>query len=117
MWTDVAPHHQVSLNGSLATRHHGWRILLVRTSAGLFALEDRCPHQEQTMGGGLIHERSIECPWHSVAVDLATGEILNTMGFLGMPPMRVFPVREEAGRILIDLPEGPPPPPPPIADD
>ena len=117
MWKPVTRSESVSPNGTLACRHQGWRVLVVRTTAGLFALEDKCPHQEQTMGGGLVHDGVIECPWHSVAVELATGRITNTMGFLGMPPVRVFPVKEENGSVLVDLPDGPPPPPPPLADD
>ncbi|RCK79073.1 MAG: hypothetical protein OZSIB_0415 [Candidatus Ozemobacter sibiricus] len=117
MWYTITRSDHLPLNGTLALRHHGWRVLLVRTAEGVFALEDKCPHQEQTMGGGLVEGHTISCPWHSVTVDLRTGVILKDMGFLGMPPMRVFQVREENGAILVDLPEGPPPPPPPLADD
>lgn len=91
------------LNHSLVVTVQNQRLILVRTSAGLFALDDRCPHQEQTMADGDIEDRAISCPWHSVKVDLQTGKVTNDMGFRGLRDVPVFPVKEEAGRILVEL--------------
>jgi nitrite reductase/ring-hydroxylating ferredoxin subunit len=110
MWIDVAAAQDVPQPGSKSVRSGNTRILLVRTSGGLFALDDRCPHQEQTLEHGDLGENFIECPWHSVKIELSTGKILFDMGFLRLPDVRTFPVREENGRILVQFPDPKVPP-------
>ena len=105
MWTDLGHSTQLSLNAAICLQAKGRRVLLVRTTSALYAMEDKCPHQEQTFAGGVVHDNSIECPWHSVTIELSSGKILNTMGFLGMPNVRVFPVKEESGKILVEFPD------------
>jgi len=105
MWIDAVASSELPLDVARAVMLGRLRVLLARTPAGLFAVHDQCPHQSQTMAGGILKPRSIECPWHSVEVDLATGAVLNDMGWLNMKPIAVFPVKEEQGRILVDLPE------------
>jgi 3-phenylpropionate/trans-cinnamate dioxygenase ferredoxin subunit len=103
MWHKLAGSADVVMNGMKIVATAQGRILLIRTAKGLFALEDKCPHQEQTMDGGLITDSAVECPWHSVKMELASGKILNDMGFLGMPPMKTFPTKEEDGEIFVDF--------------
>lgn len=100
-WIDVASSTEVPLNGTACVKIGLQKFLLIRSEAGLFALEDKCPHQEQTMAGGLVTPKGIECPWHSVKVELSSGKVLNDMGFVGLPPVKVFPVEEKDGRISV----------------
>ncbi len=51
----------------------GHVLRLVRTSTGLFALEDRCPHQGRSFEGGFCEDGHLVCPWHRFAYDPATG--------------------------------------------
>lgn len=51
----------------------GHVLRLVRTRSGLFALEDRCPHQGRSFEGGWCEEGHLVCPWHRFAFDPATG--------------------------------------------
>ncbi|MBV6404956.1 MAG: Rieske (2Fe-2S) protein [Flavobacteriales bacterium] len=51
----------------------GHTLRLVRTPAGLFALEDRCPHQGRSFEGGWCEDGCLVCPWHRFAYDPATG--------------------------------------------
>jgi nitrite reductase/ring-hydroxylating ferredoxin subunit len=106
MWMPILPSSELPANGMRPVLKDGVKLLLVRTAKGLFALENKCPHQEQTLEGGELHPDAIECPWHSVTIQLSDGKILNDMGWYDLPPVRVFPVREEGGQILVDLPPG-----------
>ncbi len=96
---------EIPSQGSRSVSLGGKRILLIRSSSGLFALEDKCPHQERTLEGGAVKGHSIECPWHSVKIEIATGKVLYDMGFLGLPDVKVFPVHEKDGKIFVDLPQ------------
>ena len=104
MWTFAAHSDALGLNRSLVVTVQHQRLILVRTTAGVFALDDRCPHQEQTFADGDVEEHALCCPWHSVKVDLRNGKVLNDMGFRGLRDVPVFPVKEEAGQILVELP-------------
>ena len=72
MWIEAALSQDIPSNVTKSVMLKNRRILLVRTAVGLFALDDKCPHQEQSMVGGELSERAIECPWHSVKVELAS---------------------------------------------
>lgn len=104
MWTDLSAADALPLNSSRSIAHGNKRILLVRSTTGVYALDDRCPHQERSLEGADIEPTMLSCPFHSVRIDLATGKIVYDMGFVGMPPVKVFPAREDNGRILVDLP-------------
>ncbi len=103
MLIDLAGVEEIPENGSKSYQVGKSRVLIVRTRSGWFALDDRCPHQERTLEGCLVKEKSVECPWHSVEIELGTGKILYAMGFLDLPPVVCFPIREEQGRLLVEV--------------
>jgi len=92
---DVQPMHTVNIKGR--------DILIVRTAEGLFALEDLCPHAEQPLSTGKAEGTLLTCKHHGVQVDLRTGRVVESMGFLGLRPLNVFAVEETGGSIWIDL--------------
>jgi len=81
----------------------GREILIVRTSEGLFAVEDLCPHAEQPLSTGTVDGTLLTCRHHGVQIDLRTGQVVDSMGFLGLQPSNVFAVEETGGSIWIDL--------------
>lgn len=93
------------LDKPLAVRVGGREILLVRTAEGLFALEDLCPHAQQPLSTGKATGSLLTCKHHGVRIDLGTGRVVESMGFLGLQPVERFELREEAGAIWIELPE------------
>jgi len=48
-------------------------ILLVHTSNGITAIDDRCPHMAAPLSLGELDDCLIACPLHSGQFDLATG--------------------------------------------
>ena len=81
----------------------GRDILIVRTEEGLFAIEDLCPHAEQELSTGKVDGTLLTCRHHGVQIDLRSGRVVNSMGFLGLQPSNVFVVEETGGSIWIDL--------------
>ncbi len=87
--------------GTLAVTLEGEAILLVRSPAGLFAIENRCSHARQELAGGRVRGFHIFCPAHGVRFDLRTG---CPSGELTKTPVRTFPVRTEGRDVVVTLP-------------
>jgi nitrite reductase/ring-hydroxylating ferredoxin subunit len=52
----------------------GKKICIARTSAGFFAVSDRCPHNGFSLGKGWCTENNtVVCPLHRYSFDLKTG--------------------------------------------
>jgi 3-phenylpropionate/trans-cinnamate dioxygenase ferredoxin subunit len=87
--------HAVSLQGR--------EILIVRTNGGLYAVENLCPHAQQDLSTGKVDGILLTCRHHGVQIDLRTGRVVESMGFLGLQPLNVFKVEEAEDSIWIDL--------------
>jgi len=77
----------------------GQEIAVFRQRDGkLFATQNRCPHKQGPLSEGIIGAGKVICPLHSHKFDLCSGE--------GPDPkecLRVYPVREEKGDILLGV--------------
>jgi 3-phenylpropionate/trans-cinnamate dioxygenase ferredoxin subunit len=51
-------------------------VLVCRTEAGVFAVENRCSHAEFPLAGGKVSDEAIRCPTHGAKFDLRTGKPL-----------------------------------------
>lgn len=76
------------------------RIAVFNVEGELFAIEDRCSHQEARLSDGFVEGCAVECPLHASLFDLRTGK---PSGPPATVPVRVFPVRVEAGEVVLDL--------------
>jgi nitrite reductase/ring-hydroxylating ferredoxin subunit len=74
----------------------GKKICLVKTAKGLFAIEEKCPHNGFSLANARCTEdgEAIVCPLHRYAFDFKTGRSRNGGGGAA----RVFPIeiREDA---------------------
>lgn len=100
MSIDLAALDELPPTGARAFAVGALNILLCRSSAGVFAIENRCSHAMSPLEGGRVRGPHIFCPLHGVRFDLRTGA---PSGELTRAPVRVWPVRIEAGRVLVDL--------------
>jgi 3-phenylpropionate/trans-cinnamate dioxygenase ferredoxin subunit len=68
----------------------------------LFAIEDRCSHDNGPLAEGDFDEAScrVECPRHGSWFDLRTGEPLNLPAYVSV---ETFPVRVEGGLIKLEV--------------
>jgi nitrite reductase/ring-hydroxylating ferredoxin subunit len=92
-------------------------VVVIRTGdGGLYALADRCIHQGGPLSRGRLltavtGERPgeyrdagttvLKCPWHGFEFDVASGCAL----FDGRRRVRRFAVREDAGRVVLEVGE------------
>ena len=99
-WHDVAPESAVTGSKPLAVLVGGERIALFRVDEVIYATEEMCPHDWASLAEGHTEDGVVECPLHQAPFDVRTGKCLG-------PPadraLKTFPVRVEAGRLLIGV--------------
>lgn len=77
----------------------GRSVLLCRTSAGVFAVENRCTHQLSPLEGGKMRGVHLFCPKHGARFDLRTG----VPNALAKTPIQTFPVSVTDDIVEIEL--------------
>lgn len=77
----------------------GAPICLARIEGRFHAMDNVCPHRQGPLGQGWVEGQAVLCPWHAWAFDVYTGEAAEPEH----AKVRVFPVREENGELLVDL--------------
>jgi 3-phenylpropionate/trans-cinnamate dioxygenase ferredoxin subunit len=78
----------------------GERIVLVRRGEQVFALADRCSHEDAPLHDGIVDGDRIECARHGACFELGTGRALTLPASEGI---WVYPVRVVAGRVEVGL--------------
>ena len=78
----------------------GVDILLCNVGGDIFAIADVCTHDGAPLDQGTLDGACVTCPRHGAVFDVRTGEALALPAFL---PVLTFPVRVEAGNVLVDL--------------
>lgn len=81
----------------------GRRILLANVNGRLCAVDDTCTHEEASLSTGVLKGEFVKCPLHNSRFNVCTGEALEEPA---EENLRVYPVREEDGRVLIGVPAG-----------
>jgi nitrite reductase/ring-hydroxylating ferredoxin subunit len=82
--------------------HADKRIALFRTDSGVFACDNRCPHQGYALVRGDVTDGVLTCAWHNWKFDLGTGVCRH-----GGENIRTYPVRLEAGQVYLDVADPP----------
>lgn len=74
-------------------------VLLAHTSAGIAAIDDRCPHMSAPLSIGELDGCVVACPLHSGRFDLATGDPVQMPTTGGLRPDGTYePVWTPPGR-------------------
>jgi nitrite reductase/ring-hydroxylating ferredoxin subunit len=79
-------------------RHDDKRIALFRTAAGVYAADNRCPHQGYALKDGDIRGDVLTCAWHNWKFRLTDGNCL-----FGGENIRTYPVSVRDGWVYVDL--------------
>lgn len=81
----------------------GRKMCLVKTAQGLFAIEEKCPHNGFSLAQGMCTEDggAIVCPLHRYAFDFKTGRARNGSG----EAARVFPVEIRDDGVYVGVQE------------
>lgn len=102
-WTRVIAGDELKRKKRAVVRAGGKQIAVFDTSDGVFACDNRCPHEgyplrEGTLDGSCI----LTCNWHNWKFDLRTGANL-----YGGDRVRVYPVELRGGDVWLDLTDPP----------
>jgi 3-phenylpropionate/trans-cinnamate dioxygenase ferredoxin subunit len=81
--------HTVCFDGDTA-------ILLCNIDGEIYALEDKCTHQDFELSPGKLEGHEIECVLHGAKFDVRSGQALCAPAYAPVPK---FPVRIENGQI------------------
>lgn len=102
----VARHDEVPAGSATLVVVGGRRICLARTDGGeLFAVDDTCTHEEESLSEGWLDGDCIECPAHNSVFDLRTGEALTLPA---EDPVATHVVTVEGDDIMLTIsPDGP----------
>jgi len=76
-------------------------LAICKVAGKIYAVEDRCSHDDGPLGEGTIDGHEIECPRHGARFDIRSGEVCR------MPadgPINHFAVTVENGFVFVDLP-------------
>ena len=100
------PHHWVRAvavadipdGGAKSFAYLDKRIALFRTPAGVFASDNRCPHQGYALVRGEVKEGVLTCAWHNWKFELGTGTCR-----YGGENIRTYPVEIRDGQVFVDI--------------
>jgi nitrite reductase/ring-hydroxylating ferredoxin subunit len=79
----------------------GVRVVLARVGDAVYACGDVCTHRGGPLGEGKLNGTRLACPWHGWMFDVRTGQCVFPGRGASVPS---YPVRLEAGDILVELP-------------
>jgi 3-phenylpropionate/trans-cinnamate dioxygenase ferredoxin subunit len=75
-------------------------IVLIRWEGELFALEDRCSHQDFPLSEGEVENGRIECVFHGARFDVRTGKAVQLPA---VRPVRSFPVEIRGDEVFVRM--------------
>jgi nitrite reductase/ring-hydroxylating ferredoxin subunit len=89
------------LNKPITVEVGNFIVCMVRTDAGYFAVDDKCPHQGASLSKGHcnIQNNSIVCPWHKYAFSLENGRYFGANG----DAVKTFPVQVRPDGLFIGI--------------
>ena len=99
-WVDVCAVDDIPPRG--ARRIAGVRspIAVFRTGDDqVYALVDRCPHEQGPLSMGIVHDASVTCPLHAMRISLVTGELMGADAGKGCAS--VIKARVISGRVQL----------------
>jgi nitrite reductase/ring-hydroxylating ferredoxin subunit len=116
-WRDIAAVGDIPDGGMKKLDVDEREITLARVGGTFYAFDDRCPHMNAPLHQGRIENGRVICPLHKTQYELATGKrasdpkiplanVLKStsmMAGIRVHDLETYEVREENGRILVNL--------------
>jgi 3-phenylpropionate/trans-cinnamate dioxygenase ferredoxin subunit len=100
-WVRVADPGVCDQDGCLkAVTANGEAIVLARSDGEIFALEDRCSHQDFPLSDGELEDGKLECVFHGARFDVRTGKAVQLPA---TQPVRTFPVEVREDGIYVRI--------------
>jgi len=73
-------------------------VVLANVDGDIYALEDRCSHQDYPLSAGELEDDQLECPFHGARFDVCTGRATQLPA---ISPVRSFQVEVRDGDVFV----------------
>jgi nitrite reductase/ring-hydroxylating ferredoxin subunit len=97
-WVRAAAVDDISEGGAKSFAYLDKRIALFRTPRGVFASDNRCPHQGYALVRGDVRDGVLTCAWHNWKFELGSGICQH-----GGENIRTYPVQVRDGQVFVDI--------------
>ena len=101
-WVRASAVDDIRVGGARSFACLDKRIALFRTPGGVFASDNRCPHQGYALVRGEVKEGVLTCAWHNWKFELGTGTCR-----YGGENIRTYPVEIRDGQVFVDIADPP----------
>ncbi len=101
-WVRAVAVDDIKEGGAKSFAYSDKRIALFRTARGVFATDNRCPHQGYALVRGDVRDGELTCAWHNWKFDLPTGGCR-----FGGENIRSYPVQVRDGQVYLDVADPP----------
>ena len=101
-WVRATAVDDIREGGARSFAHLDKRIALFRTPKGVFASDNRCPHQGYALVRGDVKDGVLTCAWHNWKFELGTGTCR-----YGGENIRTYPVEIRDGQVFVDVADPP----------
>src|SRR3974390_1719275 len=95
----ITDEDKLELNVPYKAKYKDINIVIYKTTKGLFALEDRCSHEEFPLSESTPDDGVIECKKHGSRFDLESGSALTLPAVY---PVKTFKVIVRDGSVFIE---------------
>lgn len=100
-WIDACATDDIDEEDLIRFDHAGASYAIYHSPEGdFFCTAGLCTHEQVHLADGLVMGHLIECPKHNGQFDYRTGEAKRTPACINL---KTFPVKVEAGRVLIGV--------------
>ena len=99
-WTRVASAEDVPPEELTAVSTERGPVVLAKVGGEIYALEDRCSHQDYPLSAGELEDGEVECIFHGARFDPCTGRATRLPA---VAPVRTFDVEVRDGGVYLRL--------------
>lgn len=96
----ILPCDQLGVGERLFIEIDNQPIVLLNIEGEIFAIADKCSHDDGPLGDGEINDHIIKCPRHGATFDIKTGKVLSLPAIIDI---QAFPVKIIDGEINIGI--------------
>jgi 3-phenylpropionate/trans-cinnamate dioxygenase ferredoxin component len=100
-WVEACGTDEVDEEDVIRFDHDGRTFAIYRSPDDEFyATDGLCTHEQVHLAGGLVMDNIIECPKHNGRFDYRTGAARGAPVCINL---KTYPVKVEAGNVMIDI--------------
>ena len=99
-WVKVADLSECPPGQLLEVEAERERIVLANIDGDLYALQDRCSHQDLPLSDGELDGDRLECLYHGARFDVCTGK---AVGLPAIKPVGTYPVELRGEEIYVQI--------------